>query len=78
MSNDRKLSTAKYKITTNAFFTWYFYKFQSNIFVSYFSYHEPIISFLEYNKMIENADNLNIVGINHDDNNANNKNIVYK
>ena len=28
--------------------------------------------------MIESANNLNIVGINDDDNNANNKNIVYK
>ena len=36
------------------------------------------ISFLECNGMVEIAYNLNIVGINKDDNNENNKNIVYK
>ena len=44
MSNDRILSTAKYKITVGAIFTRYFHNFQSNIFVSYFSYHKLIIS----------------------------------
>ena len=77
MSNDRKLSTVKYKTTIDAIFTRYFHKFQSNIFVSHFSYHKPL-SFLEYNGMIESVNNLNIVGINDDDNNKNNKNIVYK
>ena len=65
-------------MTIDAVFTQYFHKFQSNIFVSYFSYHKPIISFLEYNGMIESANNLNIIGINDDDNKANEKNIVYK
>ena len=64
-------------MTIDAVFTQYFHKFQSNIFVSHFSYHKPIISFLEYNGMIESASNLNIVGIN-DDNNANNKNTLCK
>ena len=75
--NDQKFSTAKYKTTIYAGFTRYFHKFQSKIFVLYFSYHKPIVSFLEYNEMIESENNLNIVGINNDDNNANNKSIVY-
>ena len=78
MSNDRKLSSAKYKTTIDAVFTRYFHIFQSNVFVSYFIYHKPLISFFEYNGMIESANNLNIVGINDDDNNANKKNIVYE
>ena len=41
--NDQKLSAPKYKTMINAVFTRYFHKFQSNIFVSYFSYHKPII-----------------------------------
>ena len=74
MSNDRKLSAAKYKTTIDAVFTWYFHEFQSNIFVLYCSYHKSNISFLENKGMIENANNLNIVGINDDNNNANNTN----
>ena len=46
-SNDRKLNTKKYKTTIDADFIQYLDKFQSNIFVSYFSYPEPIVSFLE-------------------------------
>ena len=77
-SNDEKLSTAKYKTTIDAIFTRHFHKFQSNKFASHFNYLKPIISFLEYNGRIENTNNLNIVGINDDDDNANNKNVVYK
>lgn len=43
MSNDRKHSTTKYKTTIDAVFTRYLDKFQSNIFISYFSYHKPIL-----------------------------------
>ena len=46
MSNNQNLNAAKCKTTIDAVFTRYFYKFESNIFVSYFSYHKPIISFL--------------------------------
>ena len=75
MSNDRKLSTTKYKTTIDAVFTRYLHKFQSNIFVSYFSYHKPIVSFLEYNEMIDSTNNLSIVEMN-DNNDANNENNV--
>ena len=79
MSNNGKLSTAKCKTMIGAIFTRYFHTFQSDIFISHFSYHKPIVSFLEYNGMIESANNLNNVGINdEDDNNANNKNIIVK
>lgn len=72
MSNDRKLSTTKYKTTIDAVFTRYLHKFQSKIFVSYFSYHKPIVSFLEYNT--DSTNNVNIVEINDNDN-ANNSNV---
>ena len=75
MSNNRKLSTAKYKTMIHAIFIRYFNKFQSNIFVSYFSYHKQ--GSLPYG-VFESANNLNIVDINNDDNNSNNKNIVCK
>ncbi|GFW42536.1 uncharacterized protein TNCV_4257301 [Trichonephila clavipes] len=75
MSNDRKVSTTKYKTTIDAVFIRYLDKFQSNIFISYFSYHKPIVSFLEYNEMIERTDNLSIVEIN-DVNDVNNENNV--
>ncbi|GFV59975.1 hypothetical protein TNCV_4183451 [Trichonephila clavipes] len=39
------------------------------------NYHKPIVSFLEYNEMIERTDNLSIVEIN-DDNDVNNENNV--
>lgn len=47
MSNDRNLSTARYKTTIDAVFTRYLNKFESKLFVSYFSYHKPIVSVLE-------------------------------
>ncbi|GFV57764.1 ATP-dependent DNA helicase [Trichonephila clavipes] len=43
--------------------------------VSTTNYHKPIVSFLEYNEMIERTDNLSIVEIN-DDNDVNNENNV--
>jgi len=47
MSNDRNLSTTSYKTTIDAVFTRYLNKFESKLFVSYFSYHKPIVSALE-------------------------------
>lgn len=64
MSNDRKCSTTKYKTTIDAVFTRYLHKFQSEIFVSYFSYHRPIVSFLQYNEIVESTNNLSIVEVN--------------
>ena len=75
MSNDRKLSTKKHKTTIDAVFTWYLVEFQSNIFVSYFSYHKNILSFLEHNDIIESTKSLNTAEIN-DENYANNENSV--
>ncbi|KAF0709831.1 Uncharacterized protein FWK35_00037850, partial [Aphis craccivora] len=46
MSNDRNLST-RYKTTIDAVFTRYLNKFESKLFVLYFSYHKPIVSVLE-------------------------------
>ena len=72
MFSDRKLNATKYKTTIDAVFIRYLDKFWSNIFVSYFSYHKPIVSFLEYNESIQN---LSIVEIN-DYNNTNTENNV--
>lgn len=47
MSNDRNLSTTRYKTTIDAVFTRYLNKFESKLFVSYFSYHKPIVSVLD-------------------------------
>uniref|UniRef100_A0A034W6M3 Endonuclease/exonuclease/phosphatase domain-containing protein n=1 Tax=Bactrocera dorsalis TaxID=27457 RepID=A0A034W6M3_BACDO len=61
MSNDRNLSTTKYKTTIDAVFTRYINRFKSKLFISYFSYHRPIVSVLEFDKNPvnndENADN---------------------
>ena len=62
-------------MTIDADFTQYLDKFQSNIFISYFSYHKPIVSFLEHNDIIESTKSLSIVQINDDDD-ANNENNV--
>ena len=67
MSNDWKLNTKKYKTTVDAVFIRYLDKFESNICFSYFSYDQPIVSFLEYNELIQNTNNLSIVEINEDD-----------
>ena len=75
MSNDRKLNTTKYKTTIDMVFIRYVDKFQSKIFVSSFIYHKPIVSFLEYNELIQNTNNLSIVEINYD-NITNTKNNV--
>ena len=36
-------------LTTDAVFTRYLNRFESKLFVSYFSYHKPLVSVLEYN-----------------------------
>lgn len=49
MSNYRNESTIKYGTTIDGVFVRYLEnKFHSNVFYSYFSYYEPIVSFLEY------------------------------
>ena len=50
MSNDPNESTTKYGTAIDAVFFFFRYlgKFQSKVFISYFSYHKPIVSFLEY------------------------------
>jgi len=61
MSNDKNQSTTKYGTTIDAVFSRYLEKFESRIFVSYFSYHKPIVCFLEYstisNEQPENNQN---------------------
>jgi len=47
MSNDRNLSTTKYKSTIDAVFIRLLNRFESKLFVSYFSYHKPLVSVLE-------------------------------
>lgn len=49
MSNDKNITTTRYGTTIDAVFTRYLARFYSRVFVSYFSYHKPIVSFLEYN-----------------------------
>jgi len=49
MSNDPNESTTKYGTTIDGvFFRYLENRFHSKIFISYFSYHKPIVSFLEY------------------------------
>lgn len=55
MSNDRQKSTTRCKTTLDGVFTKYLHNFESKNFVSYFSYHRPIISILEF----DNNDNDN-------------------
>lgn len=71
MSNDRKVSTTRYGTTIDAVFTRYLHRFQSKIFISYFSYHKPIVSFLDYNN--DDTNNVNIVEIHDNENNIDNQ-----
>lgn len=70
MSNDRNVSTTRYGTTIDAVFSRYLNRFHSKIFISYFSYHKPIVSFLECNDNTNNND-VNIVEIDNNDINAN-------
>ncbi|CAG9831931.1 unnamed protein product [Diabrotica balteata] len=47
MSNDRNISITKYHTTIDAVFTRNLNRFKSKLFISYFSYHKPIILDLE-------------------------------
>jgi hypothetical protein len=47
MSNDKNQSTTKYG-TIDVVFSIYLERFDSRIFVSYSSYHKPIVSFLDH------------------------------
>lgn len=47
MSNNNE-STTKYGTTIDGVFSRYISKIQSKVFISYFSYHKPIVSFVEY------------------------------
>lgn len=72
MSNNRNISTTRYGTTIDAVFSRYLDRFHSKIFVSYFSYHKPIVSFLEYNDTISSP---NIVEIQDSNSNVNNSNL---
>jgi hypothetical protein len=63
MSNDRHLSTTRYKTTIDAVFPRYLHRFESKLFVSYFSYHKPIVSVFEYDDNKDNNNNERIVEI---------------
>lgn len=69
MSNDRKFSIERYGTTMNPIFTRYLNKFQSKIFISYFCYHKPTVSFLEYDNNT-NSKNASILKIYNNDNNV--------
>lgn len=56
MNNDPNKSTTKYGTTIDAVFTRFIENIQSTTFVSYFSYHKPIISFIEYGEQDENRE----------------------
>jgi hypothetical protein len=43
MSNDPKKSTTKYRTTTDGVFKRYLNRFESKIFISYFSYHKLVV-----------------------------------
>lgn len=47
MNNDRNISTTKSGSTIDAVFVRYLDKLRSKIYISYFSYHKPIVSCLE-------------------------------
>ena len=52
ISNDRNVSTTRYKTTIDAVFTRYINSVQSKFFVLFYSYHKPIVfvlKFYEYN-----------------------------
>ena len=49
MSNDPNESTTKYGTTLDGVFFRYLNKFESKVFITYFSFRKPIVSFLEYN-----------------------------
>lgn len=73
MSNDRNLSTTRYKTTIDAVFTRYLDRFESKLFISYFSYHKPIISVLEYGDNNDSDNTARITEImDEDDANASN------
>jgi hypothetical protein len=48
MNNNPAVSTTKPGIMTGAVFARYLDDLQSIIYVSYFGYHKPIVSFLDY------------------------------
>ena len=50
MSNDPNESTTKYGTTLDGVFFRYLNKFESKVFITYFSFHKPIVSFLEYKR----------------------------
>ena len=47
MSNDPNEKTTKYETTIEAVFCRYLGNFQLKVFISYFNYYKPIVSFLE-------------------------------
>lgn len=55
MSKDCNLSTTNNKSTIDAVFITHLYRFESKLFVSYFSYHKSIVSVLEIGD--DDADN---------------------
>lgn len=67
MSNDRLTSTTRYKSTIDAVFTRHLDGFESKLFVSYYSYHKPIISVLECIDK-DNDNNAKILEITDEDN----------
>ena len=48
MSNDKNQGTTRYGTTIDAVFSRYLEKFETRIYVSYFSYHKQNVSLLEY------------------------------
>ncbi|KAK2575621.1 hypothetical protein KPH14_011884 [Odynerus spinipes] len=51
MNNHPALSTTKYGTTIYSVFSRYLNKLESTVYVSYFSYHKPLLSVLEYDSM---------------------------
>lgn len=58
MSNDKNTSTTRYGTTIDAVFSRFLEKMESRIFICYFSYHKPIVSFIEFDNDIHNTESI--------------------
>lgn len=76
MSNHRKRSP-RYGTTIDAVFKTFLLRFCSRVFIPYFSYHKPIVSFLEHNNenevIISEVEDNNINATEESNENDNNK-----
>lgn len=56
LSNDPREPTTRHGTTLDAVFARFINRLESQVFISYFSYHKPIVSFIDYNADEPNED----------------------